>query len=296
MEEGSLRCDVNVSLRDSGGKSLGVKTEIKNVNSFKFVEQSLVFEIERQSRILGAGGEVTYDTLLWDASRGEAKTMRTKERAQDYRYFPEPDLLVLRAPESLVAAMAESLPELPDAREERFEREYHLPRYDASVLTASREVADYFEKVAARTSEPKTASNWVMGEVMRELKEQPIEIAAFRVQPQDLAELINVLETGRINLPTAKTVFKEMAASGAKAGDVIAAGDLEQITDDAIIRAAAEKTIDENRDAWEKYLGGKETLLKFFVGQLMKATGGKANPRQAEAILKNLLEEHRDTP
>jgi aspartyl-tRNA(Asn)/glutamyl-tRNA(Gln) amidotransferase subunit B len=296
MEEGSLRCDVNVSVRESGSGSLGVKTEIKNVNSFKFVEQSLVFEIERQSRILDGGGEITYDTLQWDPGRGEARIMRTKERDHDYRYFPEPDLLVLRTTESMVAAAAEALPELPDSRKGRFIGQYGLSPQDASALTATREVADYFERVVARSTASKTASNWIKGEVMRELNEQSIEITAFRVRPEDLAELIYATESGKINSPTAKVVFREMVASGAGANEIIAARDLEQITDDDVIRQAAQKVVDGNSEAVEKYLRGKDTLLKYFVGQLMIATGRKANPRQAEAILKELLENRRHEP
>jgi aspartyl-tRNA(Asn)/glutamyl-tRNA(Gln) amidotransferase subunit B len=296
MEEGSLRCDVNISLREAGSEALGVKTEVKNVNSFKFVEQALAFEIDRQTDILKGGGEVTQDTLLWDAQRGEARIMRTKEEAHDYRYFPEPDLLVLRAPESLVRSIAQMLPELPDARRDRFAAQYGLPAYDAGVLTAAREVADYFEAVAAKTSDPKTASNWVMGEVLRELNDRSIEINELEVRPEGLADLIGMLGSGRINTPTAREVFKEMAESGRAASDIISERGLEQITDDDAIREAASRVIDDNPDALAKYLIGNDKILKFFVGQLMKATRGKANPQQAEAILKALLDAHRNEP
>jgi aspartyl-tRNA(Asn)/glutamyl-tRNA(Gln) amidotransferase subunit B len=290
MEQGSLRCDINVSVRRKGQEELGIKTEIKNVNSFKFIEQALEFEIDRQCGILEGGGSVTQDTLLWDASRGRAEIMRTKEEAQDYRYFPEPDLPLLRAPAAMVAAIAAGLPELPDARSARFEKHYGLPSYDAGVLTSSRELADYFESVASACGDAKTASNWVMGEVLRELNERQIEIGDFDVTPEDLAGLITTLQSGRVNTPTAKEVFKEMAATGRPAAEIIAEKGLEQITDDDVIGEAARRAIEDNPDAVAKYLAGKEALLKFFVGQVMKATRGKANPQQVESVLKKLLD------
>lgn len=294
MEEGSLRCDANVSIRPVGGKTFGTKTEIKNVNSFKFVEQALEFEIERQIGVVSGGGTVTQDTLLWDAQQGESRVMRTKEESHDYRYFPEPDLLVLRAPEALVQSIARTIPELVDAKKERFVSQYGLPDYDAGVLTASRGVADYFEAVASATKDAKTASNWVMGDVLHELNERSIDIANLQVAPEDLAELIGMLESGRINTPTARDVFKIMAETGEKAGEIVAEKGLEQISDDDALRAAAERVIDENPDALAKYLGGKDQLLRYFVGQLMKMTRGKANPPQAESLLKSLLEARRE--
>ena len=296
MEEGSLRCDVNVSLREKGSTHLGVKTEIKNVNSFKFVEQALTFEIDRQNRVLSGGGQVERDTLLWDAQRAEAQVMRTKEASHDYRYFPEPDLPVLRVSESQVRAVAQTLPELPDARRDRLVGQLGLPAYDARVLTASRELADYFEAVASATNDAKAASNWVMGDVLRELKERSLEVAELAVAPEELARLIGMLKSGRINTPTAREVFKEMVGSGASAADIVADMGLEQITDDDAITAAATQVIDANPDAVKKYVDGKHALLKFFVGQVMKATQGKANPQQAEAILKSLLESRRPSP
>jgi aspartyl-tRNA(Asn)/glutamyl-tRNA(Gln) amidotransferase subunit B len=296
MEEGSLRCDVNVSLREKGSSHLGVKTEIKNVNSFKFVEQAIAFEIDRQDRVLSGGGQVERETLLWDALRAEAHVMRTKEASHDYRYFPDPDLPVLRVPESLVRAVAQALPELPNARRDRFVGQFGLPAYDARVLTASRELADYFEAVASATNDAKAASNWVMGDVLRELKERSLEVTEFAVAPEELARLIGMLKSGRINMPTAREVFKEMTGSGARAADIVADMGLEQITDDDAITAAATQVIDANPDAVKKYLDGKHALLKFFVGQVMKSTRGKANPQQAETILKSLLEARRPSP
>jgi aspartyl-tRNA(Asn)/glutamyl-tRNA(Gln) amidotransferase subunit B len=289
MEEGSLRCDINVSVRRRGDAKLGVKTEIKNVNSFKFVEQSLEFEIARQCGVIEGGGAVTQDTLLWDAGTGRAEIMRTKEEAQDYRYFPEPDLPPLRAPEATVRAIAAAMPELPAARRARFEDRYGLPSYDAGVLTSARELADYFEAVVAACGDAKAASNWVMGEVMRELNERQIDITGLKVAPQALGHLIAAQSSGKVNTPTAKEVLKEMAATGRSAADIIAARGLEQITDEKAIREAAQRAIDDNPDAVAKYVRGKEALLKFFVGQVMKATRGQANPQQAEAVVKSLL-------
>lgn len=290
MEQGSLRCDVNVSVRRKGDQQLGVKTEIKNVNSFKFIEQALEFEIDRQRNILEGGGAVTQDTLLWDATRGRAEIMRTKEEAHDYRYFPEPDLPLLRVPEETVSAISAVLPELPDARRARFEKQYGLPPYDAGVLTSSRDLADYFETVVQQCGDAKAASNWVMGEVLRELNERQVEIGDLAVTPQDLADLITTLRSGKVNTPTAKEVFKEMAATGRSPRDIVADKGLEQITDEHVIREAAQRAIDDNPDAVAKYLAGKEALLKFFVGQIMKATRGQANPQQAESVLKRLLD------
>jgi aspartyl-tRNA(Asn)/glutamyl-tRNA(Gln) amidotransferase subunit B len=290
MEEGNLRCDANVSLRPEGGGEYGTQTEIKNVNSFKFVEQALAFEIARQGALLDAGGEVTHDTLLWDETRGAAHIMRSKEESHDYRYFPEPDLLVLKTSDSMVDEIAASLPELPDAREQRFVDEYGLPAYDAGVLTGSCELAAYYEAAAKATGDPKTASNWVMGEVFHELNERKIDIDEFPVSPSDLGVLLGILRSGTINTPTAKEVFRQMLESGEKAADIIAAKGLEQITDREIIGKIAKAALDDNPAAVEKYLKGKEKLLKFFVGQVMKETGGRVNPGLAEEILKTLLE------
>jgi aspartyl-tRNA(Asn)/glutamyl-tRNA(Gln) amidotransferase subunit B len=296
MEEGSLRCDINVSIRRRGEDELGVKSEIKNVNSFKSIEQALAYEIDRQRDILERGGSVSQDTLLWDAGTGRAEVMRTKEEAHDYRYFPEPDLLPILAPDSLVQSAAAKLPELPDSRRRRFETQYGLPSYDAGVLTSSREVADYFEAVASGCNDAKAASNWVMGEVLRELNERQMAITHLRVTPGALAGLINELAAGKINTPTAKDVFREMVSTGRSADDIIADEGLEQITDDDAIRGAARRAIADNAEAVAKYLGGKETLLKFFVGEVMKATRGRANPRQAESVVKSLLSALRDKP
>ena len=289
MEEGSLRCDINISLREKGDHELGVKTEIKNVNSFKFIEHALEFEIDRQRTILEGGGVVTQDTLLWDAARGRSEVMRSKEEAHDYRYFPEPDLLPLRVPAQSVERIAAKLPELPDARKARFVKQYSLTADDVGVLTASRELADYFEATAAACGDARAAGKWVMGEVLHELGERGIEIGELRVTPALLAGLIGAARSGRINSNTAKAVFREMASTGASAPDIISAGGLEQITDEDVLHEAARRAIEENPDAAARYRAGKVALIEFFVGQIMEATAGKADPRRAGEITRALL-------
>jgi len=293
MEEGSLRCDVNLSVRKRGAKELGVKAEVKNLNSFKQVEQAIEFKTERQTKLLESGGRVTQDTLLWDPAAKRAVVMRSKEEAHDYRYFPEPDLRVLRASGELIERVRGALPELPDAKHKRFVSQYGLPAYDADVLTGSAEVASYYEAVVAAGADSKAASNWLMGEVMRELNERKIDIAEFSIRPQALAELVTLQATGKVNSSTAKDVFKEMLASGKHAGAIVKERGLEQVSDDAAIEKEAIAVLDENPEEVKRYLGGKEQLLQFFVGQLMKRTRGKANPKVAAEIVTALLSERR---
>jgi len=293
MEEGSLRCDVNVSIREAGAKTLGVKTEVKNLNSFKAVEQVLEFEIERHETMIRSGREVSHETLLWDADKGESQLMRSKEEAHDYRYFPEPDLLVLDVPDALIEKARGELPELPDARSDRFVTELVLPRYDADVLTAVREVADYFEATWRSLGDAKSASNWVMGEVLRELKEKRIDIATFKVAPEQLAGLIGELQSGKINMPTAKDVFREMAETGDNAGTIIKKRGLEQISDEGALDGVVEQVLDGHAEEVTRWLDGEEKILKFLVGQVMKATKGKAHPQKATQLLKESLEKRR---
>jgi aspartyl-tRNA(Asn)/glutamyl-tRNA(Gln) amidotransferase subunit B len=290
MEEGSLRCDVNLSVRKTGSKELGVKTEVKNLNSFKQVEQAIEFETERQSKILASGGRVTQDTLLWDPAAKRASVMRSKEEAHDYRYFPEPDLRALRASKELIERVRGDLPELPDAKEKRFVKQYGIPAYDAHVLIGSADIAAYYEAVVAAGADAKAASNWVMGEVMRELNERRIEIGEFGIPAANLSDLVTLQASGKINSTTAKEVFQEMLTSGMAAPAIVRAKGLEQISDDSAIEKEALAVLDENADEVKRYLAGKEQLLQFFVGQLMKRTRGKANATVATAILKKLLE------
>lgn len=300
MEEGSLRCDVNVSLRTKGATELGVKTEVKNLNSFKQVEQAIEYEFERQSKILGGGGRVAQDTLLWDPAKARATVMRSKEEAHDYRYFPEPDLRVLRVEERTIARVRGELPELPDAKLARFASQYKLPAYDAALLTSSRDLAQYYEEVVAAGAEPKAASNWVMGEVMAWLNERKMEIREFRsrMEPKALAELIRMQTDGKVSSSAAKTVF--VTITGAETAGVTAPVEaivrklgLEQVSDTSAIEAEARAVLDENPDEVARYLAGKEQLLQFFVGQLMKRTRGKANPKTGTEILTTLLSERR---
>ena len=289
MEEGSLRCDVNVSLRKKGEGKPGVKTEIKNVNSFRFIEQALDFEIDRQRDILAGGGAVSRETLLWDAGRGRAEVMRSKEEAHDYRYFPDPDLLPLLVPPKIVQKIAAKLPELPRERSARFVKQHGLSPHDAGVLTASRDLADYFEATAAACGNATAAGKWVMGEVLHELRERRIQAAELRVTPDQLARLIDATLSGRINSSTARDVFREMAETGRPAPRIISERGLEQITDPDTLRQAAIRAIEEDPAAAAKYRAGKEQLLKFFVGQVMESTAGKADPQQLEQIFKSLL-------
>jgi len=293
MEEGSLRCDVNLSVRKRGTKELGVKAEVKNLNSFKQVEQAIEFEFERQCKLLESGGRVTQDTLLWDPAAKRAIVMRSKEEAHDYRYFPEPDLRALRVKDELIARVRSELPELPDAKQKRFVSQYGIPAYDAHVLTGSADLAAYYESVVSAGADAKAASNWVMGEVMRELNERHIEIGEFGVPAANLAELVTLQASGKINSTTAKEVFQEMLTSGKSAAAIVKAKGLEQISDDSAIEKEAVAVLDENPEEVTRYLAGKEQLLQFFVGQLMKRTRGKANAALATEILKKLLDSRR---
>ena len=306
MEEGSLRCDVNLSVRETGTDVLGVKTEVKNLNSFKQVEQALEFEFQRQSQVLAAGGRVSQDTLLWDPAAGRAVVMRSKEEAHDYRYFPEPDLRTLRLSAAHIESIRSELPELPAMKRTRFVTQYKLPEYDAGVLTASRDMADYYEDVVKAGADAKAASNWVMGEVSRWMNESGFNIEVFRqrVAPEGLAGLIKMQSGGKVNSSASKKVFEEMVSHvHIRATETIRMADaaevivkrlgLEQVSDNAAIETEATAVLDENPEEVARYLAGKEQLLQFFVGQLMKRTRGKANPKLATDLIKALLEKRR---
>jgi aspartyl-tRNA(Asn)/glutamyl-tRNA(Gln) amidotransferase subunit B len=293
MERGNLRCDANVSLRRPDTGVPGVKTEIKNLNSFRFVEQALAFEINRQNGLLRSGGRVAPATLLWDANRGEARLMRTKEGADDYRYFPEPDLPELTLPDGLYETEVESLPELPDDRVARFVTQYGLTRALAAVLVSSRELADYFEAVTGGVENPVTAANWVTGEVLHALNRLGVGADRFPVQPADLAELSGLVDTGRISRRTAKDVFARMVESGKPAREFIDAENLMQITDEHVLENDVEAVLNNNPGELAKYLNGKTGLLHYFVGQTMKQTGGRADPDVVVALLKRMLEARR---
>jgi aspartyl-tRNA(Asn)/glutamyl-tRNA(Gln) amidotransferase subunit B len=290
MQEGSFRCDANVSIRPKGQKAFGTRTEIKNINSFRFVERAINYEIERQIDVIEAGGEVVQETRLYDADRDETRPMRSKEEANDYRYFPDPDLLPLELDQAFIDAVAKMLPELPDAKRDRFMNAYGLSRDDASALTASRELADFFERtVEAAGGEGKLSANWVMGELSGSLNKQGRDIGASPVSPEALGGLLQRIKDGTISGKIAKQVFEAMWNGEGDADSIIEKRGLKQITDSAAIERIVRDVLDANPKQVEQYRGGQEKLLGFFVGQVMKATQGKANPGEVNKILKGLL-------
>jgi aspartyl-tRNA(Asn)/glutamyl-tRNA(Gln) amidotransferase subunit B len=291
MEEGSLRCDANVSVRLKGETKLGTKTEVKNMNSIKNVEKALEYEINRQIQILESGGTIIQETLLWDASTGVVKPMRSKEEAHDYRYFPEPDLVPVVVSEEWIEEIRKTIPELPEQRRDRFIRQYGLPKYDAEVLTSSKELANYYEECVKFTNDFKSASNWIMVEVLKILNDRQIDITEFKVEPRFLAELINLVNEGKINQATAKKVLEEISHTGEEPISVIERQGLMQISDEDFIMEAVLKVLEQNKENVERYLAGKDKLFGYFVGEVMKLTKGKANPKLVNEILKRKLEE-----
>ena len=290
MEEGSFRCDANISVRRKGTTTFGTRTELKNMNSFRNVEKALEYEIERQIAALESGEAVVQETRLWDASAGVTRTMRGKEEADDYRYFPDPDLLPLVVEDDWIEEIRKTLPELPSEKRNRLVRQYGIPPYDAEVITAEKAVADYFEECVAVCDAPKQASNWIMVEVLRELKESGREILQFPVTARHLGEMILMIEKGTISGKIAKTVFAEMAATGDPPEKIVQEKNLVQVTDQGAIEAVIEEVLSENPEQVERYRGGKTKLLGFFVGQVMKKTKGKANPQMVNSILKDKLD------
>src|SRR5438105_4585536 len=290
MEEGSLRCDANVSVRPAGQEKFGTKAEVKNLNSFRYVEKALAFEIERQIDLLEGGGRVMQETRLWDSAAGRTLSMRSKEEAHDYRYFPEPDLPPLVVDHARIAAVKQTMPELPEARRQRFVAAYGLPAYDAGVLTASAGLADYFEKVAAASGNAKAASNWVMGELLRTMKERGLDVAQVPLRPDALAGLIALVEKGTISNAIAKDVFAKMYESGRSAEDIVAAEGLAQNSDEDALVAIIRDVIASNADAAAQYRAGQQKTFGFLVGQVMKGSGGKANPRLANELLRRELQ------
>jgi aspartyl-tRNA(Asn)/glutamyl-tRNA(Gln) amidotransferase subunit B len=289
MQEGSFRCDANVSVRHKGRREYGTRCEIKNVNSFRFVERAINHEVARQIELIEGGGSVVQETRLYDPGRDETRSMRSKEEANDYRYFPDPDLLPLVLDEAFIENVRQSLPELPDAKAARFAREHGLSEYDAGVLTASREVADYYERVVAAAGEPKLAANWVMGDLSAFLNRDGLEIGASPVGAGALAGLIRRMVDGTISGKIAKDVFEAMWSERAEADTIIAARGLRQITDTVAIERAIAEAMASNPGQLADYRSGKDKLFGFFVGQVMKATGGKANPAQLNELLKRML-------
>jgi aspartyl-tRNA(Asn)/glutamyl-tRNA(Gln) amidotransferase subunit B len=290
MEEGSLRCDANVSVRPAGSTELGVKTEIKNVNSFRYVQRAIEYEIERQIGFIESGGEVVQESRLWDTASGRTFSMRSKEEAHDYRYFPEPDLPPLVVDAALVEGIRRELPELPDARRQRFVAQYGLPDYDAAILTQSAALASYFEAAAASAGNAKAASNWIMGELTRKLKESGEAIEDVRLTPEALGGLIRLVDSGTISGPVAKDVFEKMYGSGLTAAGIVEAEGLARIDDEAAVQAAVSAVLEQNAKAVEQYRAGKGQTFGFLVGQVMKAMRGKANPALVNAIVRRELD------
>jgi aspartyl-tRNA(Asn)/glutamyl-tRNA(Gln) amidotransferase subunit B len=289
MEEGSLRCDANVSVRKAG-EPFGVKAEIKNLNSFRHVQRALEYEIDRQIEVLEKGGAVDHETRLWDTAAGRTLSMRSKEEAHDYRYFPEPDLPPLRIEPAVVEELKRTLPELPDARRRRFVAQYGLPDYDASLLTQSHALAAYFEATAAAAGNAKAASNWIMGELTRKMNETGVRIEQVPLTPEALAGLIRLVDSGTISGPTAKEVFEKMYASGRSAQAIVEADGLARIDDEAAVQGAVAKVLAAHADAVTQYRAGKKQTYGFLVGQVIKSMGGKANPALVNALVRRELD------
>jgi len=290
MQEGSFRCDANVSVRRAGTQKFGTRTETKNLNSFRFLERAINFEVARQIELLESGRPVVQETRLYDPDKGETRSMRSKEEANDYRYFPDPDLLPLKVEAALIEAVRATLPELPDQKAQRFCSEYGLSPYDAGVLTASRELAAYYEDVVrAAPSDPKLAANWVMGDLAAALNKGGIEVSSGKLPAARLAELLKRIADGTISGKIAKEVFEVMWSEGVAADAVIESKGLRQITDSAAILRAIEEVMARSPAQLAEYRAGKDKLFGFFVGQVMKATGGKANPAQLNELLRSKL-------
>jgi aspartyl-tRNA(Asn)/glutamyl-tRNA(Gln) amidotransferase subunit B len=289
MEEGSLRCDANVSVRQEGAAKFGTKTEVKNLNSFRFLHKALAYEIDRQIEVLDGGGSIHQETRLWDSKEQRTYGMRSKEFAHDYRYFPEPDLLPLVISDEWKAQVRQSLPELPDARRQRFIQQYALPEYDAGQLTLTKKLADYFEEAARESGEPKLAANWVLSELLHLLNDANREITESPVSAAQLAELLQLIAKGSVSGKMAKDILAGMYSTGKTAGTLVSEKGLAQITDADLIAKVAREIIAANPKQVEQYRGGKTATLGWFVGQVMKATRGQANPQVLQELLKKEL-------
>ena len=289
MEEGSLRCDANVSVRRRGAEKFGTKAEVKNLNSFRYLQHALEFEIERQISVLESGGKIEQETRLWNVAAGRTEPMRSKEFAHDYRYFPEPDLLPVRVSAAWREEIASTMPELPGAKRKRFVRDFGITPYDAEVLASTRALSDYFEDVIRSGAPAKPAANWIQVELLRQLNEAGKEIAASPVPPAELAALVAKVESGEINAATGKKVFGRMFETSKPAAEIIAAEGFSQVSDTGEIERWCREVIEKNPDNAAKYRAGNEGVFKFFVGQVMRASRGQANPQTVNDILRRLL-------
>ena len=289
MEEGSLRCDANISVRPKGQLELGTRTEVKNMNSFRNVERAIEFEINRQIELIEEGGKVTQQTLLWNADLNEAFPMRGKEESHDYRYFPDPDLVPVVVSSEWRSSLNNRLPELPKTRKERFVSEFNIPEYDAEILTSEKELANYFEETIKETKNYKSASNWIMGDVLKVIKDEKIPIAEIKLSAKNLGKLINLIDQNVISGKIAKEVFPEMFMSDSDPETIVKEKGLAQITDSLEIEKAVDEIIANNLKQVEEFKSGKEKVFGFFVGQVMRATKGKANPQIVNDILTKKL-------
>jgi aspartyl-tRNA(Asn)/glutamyl-tRNA(Gln) amidotransferase subunit B len=294
MEEGSLRCDANISVRPKGTTELGVKTEVKNMNSFKNVEKAINYEIERQINLIEDGEKITQQTLFWDAEINEIKPMRSKEEAHDYRYFPEPDLFPVVVNAKWKNELAAMLPELPDSRAERFIQQFKLPKYDAEILTQSKYLANYYESITEVTDDFKTASNWVMSDVLKTLNEKKVNIQNFSVSADKLGRMINLINDGTISGKIAKEIFPIIVETNKDSLEIIKEKDLYQIKDESELDKIIDGILNKNSSELKEYLNGKEKVFGFFVGQVMKATQGKANPKFVNDSLRKKLSKFKE--
>ena len=290
MEKGQLRCDVNVSLKPAGRKEFGTKVEIKNLNSFRSVHRSLVYEIERQAEVLDAGGVINQETRSWNDDRGETALLRGKECAHDYRYFPDPDLMPFVFDDAFIESIKVEMPELPEARRRRFVESCGVTPYDAEVLTAEKPLADYFDEAAKLTKTPKQVANWIISELLRELAAAAASIADCKVKPQSLADLVELVNAGTISGKIAKEVFAEMFATGKEPQAIVQEKGLTQVSDESAIAAFVDQAVQANPKQVAEYKAGKTAVLQFFVGQVMKLSRGKANPQSVNKLLKAKLD------
>ncbi len=290
MEKGQLRCDVNISLRPKGEEKFGTKVEIKNLNSFRFVQKAIEYEIERQAKVLSKGGTIEQETRLFDPSSGKTFVMRTKEEAHDYRYFPDPDLIPVRITTAYIEEIKNSLPELPDQKEQRFISEFGLTEYDADVLVADKDRAIFFEKaVEVYSKNPKAIANWIINELLGKLNEAGIDITESPVKPEHIAELVELIDSGTISTKIAKEVFEEVLKTSKSPKQIVEEKGLKQVSDEGEIRKIVEEVLTNHPAEVEKFKAGNQKLMGFFVGQVMKATKGKANPKLVNKILQELL-------
>ncbi len=292
MEEGSMRCDANVSLRIKGEKELGVKTEVKNMNSFRALQRALEYEVLRQEKLLNEGERVLQETRHWDADKNITTTLRSKEEAHDYRYLTDPDLVPMEIPDEWIEEIRNTLPELPNARKERFISEYELSDYDAGLLSATQVIGDYFESVLKIFNKPKTVANWIMGDLSMHLNAEGKEMEESPIKPKSLAGLLELIDKGTISGKMAKDIFQEMYETGGDADTIVKEKGISQISDESSLLAIIEEVIEANESSIEDFKSGKQQVVGFLVGQVMKATKGQANPQVVNKLLKEALAKH----